>query len=231
MARIDKGALTRIEIIGEATKQFLENGYSNTTVSSIAKALEMSPGNLTFHYPTKEHLLTELADMLCKFQWEMMEREANEGVSSIMAVCLELTTMLSASEDDEVIKDFFLASYASPLCLDLIRRNDAQRAKTVFGAYCPDWTDEQFAEAEMLVSGIEFATLMTAGDPVPLESRITAALNNILSIYCIPEETRSLKLKKVFAMDYKTLGKRVRTAFKEFVAETNEKAFQELVRR
>ena len=97
MARIDKGALTRIEIIGEATKQFLENGYSNTTVSSIAKALEMSPGNLTFHYPTKEHLLTELADMLCKFQWEMMEREANEGVSSIMAVCLELTTMLSAS--------------------------------------------------------------------------------------------------------------------------------------
>lgn len=231
MARIDKGALTRIEIIGEATKQFLENGYSNTTVSSIAKALEMSPGNLTFHYPTKEHLLTELADMLCKFQWEMMEREANEGVSSIMAVCLELTTMLSASEDDEVIKDFFLASYASPLCLDLIRRNDAQRAKTVFGAYCPDWTDEQFAEAEMLVSGIEFATLMTAGDPVSLEARITGALNNILGIYGIPEETRKVKLEKVFAMDYRALGKRVRTAFKEFVAETNEKAFQELVRR
>ena len=133
--------------------------------------------------------------------------------------------------DDEVIKDFFLASYASPLCLDLIRRNDAQRAKTVFGAYCPDWTDEQFAEAEMLVSGIEFATLMTAGDPVSLEARITGALNNILGIYGIPEETRKVKLEKVFATDYRALGKRVRTAFKEFVAETNEKAFQELVRR
>lgn len=231
MARIDKGALTKIEIIGEATKQFLENGYSNTTVSSIAKALEMSPGNLTFHYPTKEHLLAELVDMLCKFQWELMEKEADEGVSSVMAICLELTTMLSASEDDEVLKDFFLASYASPLCLDLIRRNDTQRAKKVFGEYRPDWTDEQFAEAEMLVSGIEFATLMTAGDPVSLEARITGALTNILTIYGIPEETRSIKLKKVFAMDYKALGKRVRESFKEYVAETNEKAFRELVKR
>lgn len=229
MARIDKGALTRIEIIGEATKQFLENGYSNTTVSSIAKGLEMSPGNLTFHYPTKEHLLTELVDMLCKFQWEMMETEANEGVSSIMAICLELTTMLSASEDDEVIKDFFIASYSSPLCLDIIRRNDVQRAKKVFREYQPDWTDAQFAEAEILVSGIEYATLMTAGAPVSLEARITGALNNILTIYGVPEETRSIKLNKVFAMDYRALGKRVRAAFKEFVARTNENAFRELV--
>ncbi|MBQ7779485.1 MAG: TetR/AcrR family transcriptional regulator [Clostridia bacterium] len=231
MARIDKGALTKIGIIGEATKQFLENGYSNTTVSSIAKGLEMSPGNLTFHYPTKEHLLAELVDMLCKFQWEMMETEANEGVSSVMAICLELTTMLSASEDDEVIKDFFISSYSSPLCLDHIRRNDAQRAKNVFGAYRPDWTDEQFAEAEMLVSGIEYATLMTAGDPVSLEARITGALTNILTIYGIPEETRSIKLKKVFAMDYRTLGRRVRESFKQYVVEANEKAFRELVGR
>ena len=231
MARIDKGALTRIEIIGEATKQFLENGYSNTTISSIAKGLGMSPGNLTFHYPTKEHLLTELVDMLCKFQWEMMEREADEGVSSIMAICLELTTMLSASEDDEVLKDFFIASYSSPLCLDLIRRNDAHRAKKVFAEYRPDWTDEQFAEAELLVSGIEYATLMTAGDPVSLEARITGALTNILAIYGVPEETRSIKLKKVFAMDYGNLGKRVRAAFKEFVAKTNDRAFREIIHR
>ena len=54
MARIDKGALTKIEIVTEATKQFLEKGYSNTTVSAIAKELEMSQGNLTFHFSTKE---------------------------------------------------------------------------------------------------------------------------------------------------------------------------------
>ena len=67
VARIDKSALTKLEIVTEATKQFLEKGFSNTTVSSIAKELEMSTGNLTFHYPTKEHLLAELVDLLCKF--------------------------------------------------------------------------------------------------------------------------------------------------------------------
>ena len=230
MARIDKGALTRLEIIGEATKQFLEKGYSNTTVSSIAKGLEMSPGNLTFHYPTKEHLLAELVDMLCDFQWDMMEREANEGLSSIMAICLELTSMISASENDAVIKDFFISAYSSPLCLAIIRKNDANRAMKVFKDYRPDWTEAQYAEAEIIVSGIEYATLMTAGDPVTLEARITVALNNILSIFGVPEEMRDTKLKKVFDMEYKALGKRVFFEFKKFVEESNERAFRELLK-
>ena len=68
----------KVEIITEATQQFLEKGYSNTTVSAIAKGLEMSQGNLTFHFPTKEHLLSELIDMLCDYQWKMMKDEANE---------------------------------------------------------------------------------------------------------------------------------------------------------
>ena len=231
MARIDKGALTKIEIITEATKQFLEKGYTNTSANAVAKALGMSQGNLTFHYPTKEHLLAILVDMLCDFQWKRMEQEANDGVSSIMAICLELTSMASACESDDTIKDFFLSAYSSPLSLDIIRRNDARRAKEVFRAYRSDWTDEQFAEAEILVSGIEYATLMTAGDPVPLETRIAGALNNILGIYGVPEETRQIKLQKVFAMDYITLGKRVLDEFKQYVTDANDEAFQALIKR
>lgn len=231
MARIDKGALTKIEIVTEATKQFLEKGYTKTTVSAIAKGLEMSQGNLTFHYPTKEHLLAELVDILCAYQWEMMEKEANSGVSSILAICLELTAMTGACEDDEVIKDFFLSAYSSPLCLAIIRKNDTKRAKEVFGSYRPDWTDEQFAEAEILVSGIEYATLMTAGDPVPLEARITVALNNILGIFGIPEETRKIKLQKVFLMDYRNIGQKVFADFKKYVAKSNDKAFHALLKR
>lgn len=231
MARIDKGALTKLEIITEATKQFLEKGYTNTSANAVAKALGMSQGNLTFHYPTKEHLLAILVDMLCEFQWKRMEQEANDGISSVLAICLELTAMASACESDETIKDFFLSAYSSPLSLDIIRKNDAKRAKEVFGSYRPDWTDEQFAEAEILVSGIEYATLMTAGDPVPLETRIAGALNNILGIYGVPEETRQIKLQKVFTMDYITLGKRVLDDFKQYVTVANDEAFQTLIKR
>lgn len=231
MARINKSALTRLEIVQEASKQFLEKGYTRTTVSAIGKELGMSSGNLTFYFPTKEHLLAELVALLCRFQWKRMEEEADEGISSVLAICLELTSMASACEDDPVIKDFFLSAYSSPMCLEIIRRNDTERAKEVFASYCPDWTDEQFAEAEILCSGIEYATLMTAGDPVTLETRISGALNNILGIFGIPEETRQVKIQKVFARDYRNLGKRVLDEFKEYVEQANEQAFLDLLKR
>ena len=73
-----------MEIVKESSRKFLDKVYTATSVLGISKALEMSPGNLTFYYPTKEHLLAFLVDMLCKFQWKMMQEEADDGVSSLV---------------------------------------------------------------------------------------------------------------------------------------------------
>ena len=231
MARKKVNNAIKMAMVRVANRMFLERGFSNTSVKAIADELGISTGHITFYFPTKEHLLAELVDLLCRFQWKRMEEEADEGISSVLAICLELTSMASACEADPVIKDFFLSAYCSPMCLEIIRRNDTDRSKKVFAAYRPGWTDEQFAEAEILCSGIEYATLMTANDPVTLETRIAGALNNILGIYGIPEETRQTKTKKVFAMDYRTLGKRVLEEFKEYVEQANEQAFMALLKR
>ena len=222
--------MTKLEIIGTATELFLEKGYSNTSPNAISEELDISTGNLTYYFPTKEYLLAELVDMLCTFQWKLMEEEAGEGISSIMALCLELISIAAACEQDEAIKDFFISSYQSPICLDIIRRNDAKRAKEIFADHRPDWTDEQFAEAEILVSGIEYGTLMTAGTPVKLETRISGALYNILGIYGVPEDVRNMKLEKMLAMDYRGIGLRVLAEFKKYVADTNQHALDEVMR-
>ena len=229
MARIDKATLTRLEIVTVATKQFLEKGYSSTGIVSIAGELGMSKGTLAFHFPTKEHLLAELVDMLCSFHWRQMEREADEGISSILAICLELAAMAGACEEDPIIKDFLISSYTSPLCLAVIRKNDARRAKEVFASYRPDWTDEQYAEAELLVSGIEYATLMSAGEPISIETRVVGALHNILGIYGIPEDVRKTKIAKVFAMDYRSIGRNAILEFQRFVSKTNDRALRDLL--
>lgn len=57
MVRVNRSELTKLEIIRYATKKILDTGYSNTQVRAIAKELNMSPGNLTFHYRTKEDML------------------------------------------------------------------------------------------------------------------------------------------------------------------------------
>ena len=230
MARIDKGALTRKEIIAEASRQFLEKGYSHTTIASIAEALEMSKGNLTFYYPTKEHLLAELVDALCDFHWKQMEIEADEGISSILAVCLELTAMAGACEDNAVIRDFFISAYTSPICLDVIRKNDAKRARDVFAAFRPDWSEVEFREAELLVSGIEYGTLMTTDRSIPFETRISGAIHNILGIFGVPEDIRNTKLKKVFSMDYRNIGKKALADFKIYVEAVNQQALLDLLK-
>ena len=229
MIRVDRKALSRCEIVRMAANRFLNDGFTKTTVASMGKALHMSTGNMTFYFATKEHMLAELVNMLVKYQWSRMESEAGEG-SSIMAICLELTAMAAICDTNAAAKDFYLSTYSSPMCLEIIRKNDTARAKEVFAQYCPDWTDEQFAEAEVLVSGIEYATLMTVGDPVSLETRIAGALNGILQIYNLPEETRRGKIRRVLAMDYRAIAERMLAELKQFVIDTNEQALAALYR-
>lgn len=231
MIRVDRAELTRNEIIRVAANRFLNDGFTKTTVASMAKSLNMSTGNMTFHFPTKEHMLAELVDILARYQHKLMEDEAKDGYSSIMAICLELLTIASACEQDEVAKDFFLSSYRSQICMDLIRKNDKERAKEVFKDFCPDWTDERFEEAETLVSGIEYASLMTTSNSASLELRISGALNTILGIYNVPEDVRKQKIEKVLAMDYKTLGLNVLQKFRDYVDSETEQALHNLLAR
>ena len=231
MIRVDRKELTRSEIVRVAANCFLNDGYTKTTVNSMCKKLNMSPGNMTFHFPTKEHMLAELVEMLCKYQWKMMEDEAKDGHSSVIAICLELLTIASACEQDEVAKDFFLSSYRSELCMDLLRRNDKVRAKQVFKDYCPDWPDDYFTEAETLVSGIEYAVFFTTSDSVPLEIRVGGAIRTILSIYNVPKEIREQKIKKVLSMNYRALGMDTIRKFREYVDQTTEQALFDLLKR
>ena len=231
MIRVDRKELTRSEIVRVAANCFLNDGYTKTTVNSMCKKLNMSPGNMTFHFPTKEHMLAELVEMLCKYQWKLMEEEAQDGYSSIMAICLELLTIAAACEQDEVAKDFFLSTYRSELCMDLIRKNDKERAKEIFKEYCTDWTDEYFEEAETLVSGIEYATIFTTSESAPLEVRVGGALKTILSIYNVPKEVRDQKVHKALSMDYKSLGLDTLKKFRKYVDKSTEQALFDLLKR
>lgn len=222
---------TKYEIIQTATHLFLEKGYSHTTPKIICDMLDISTGNLTYYFPTKEHLLAVLVEMLCAFQGQVMHSMVeDEGKTSLLAVCLELATMTAMSIEDEIARDLFHSAYSSPMALEIIRKNDTGRAVQVYGEFCPGWTQEQFAEAEILISGIEYATLMSVHDSVSLEMRITGALENIMKIFNVPENIRRQKIDKVLSIDYRTLGRQILQKFKEYVNETNEQAFEALLK-
>lgn len=215
-----KADTTKNEILKIAMRMFLDKGYSNTSVKAICDELNISTGNLTFYYPTKEHMLTKLVEMLCNFQWKMMNQVADDEDSSLFAVCIELAAMAVICEENDVGKDFYLSAYKHSMSLDLIRKSDEKRAKIVFAKYCKDWSDSQFRVAEIIVSGIEYATLMKTDDS-PLEERITGALNAIMLVYNVPEEVRKRKIKKVLSVDYIRIGRRILEEFIEYVTGGN----------
>ena len=227
MARKKVNNAIKMAMVRVANRMFLERGFSNTSVKAIAQELGISTGHITFYYPTKEHLLALLVEKLCDFQWQMMNQTVDEGKTSLMAICLELVAMAAICEENEIAKDFYLSSYTNPMCLEIIRKSDTLRAKEVFGEYCTGWNEEDFAEAETLVSGIEYATLMTTPASASLETRIAGALNQIMTLYNVPANVRKMKIDKVLAMDYGNIGRRIFTEFTEYIDSENQRLPEE----
>ncbi len=228
LKRKKKPSVTKLEVIRVASRLFLEEGYSVTSVRQIGEKVGISPGNVMFHFPTKEHLLAQLVDMLCDFQWKLMEEEAADSTDSVMPICLELMSMAAVCEENEIAKDFFISAYQSPMTLEIIRKNDSERSKKIYADFCKNWTEYQYIEAETLVSGVEYATLMTTDNSAPLDVRISGALNQIMSIYGVPEEARKMKIAAVLDLDYRKIGQRVLRDFIEYVEKTTDAAFEDV---
>ena len=205
-------------------------GYSKTTPKAVCEKADVGTGNLTYYFPTKQHLLAVLVQMMIDYQWKEMESAADEGKSSLLAYCLEITTLAAINEEIPQMNEFLVESYSHPMTLDLIRANDVEKIKQVFAEYTEGWDDERFTEIEAIISGIEYATIIRTEHTATLEHRIEGALNTIMMMFGVPEELRKAKIKKVLAMDYRAIGRKVYEDFKEYVTETNENALDEVLK-
>lgn len=204
----------RYVILKNATKLFLEKGYTDAYVTTIAKELQISTGNLTFYYPTKEHILAELVRSLFAFQWEKEET----GQDLLAAYLYELALIASVCEEKPTVKDLILSVYTSPMSLAIIREYDTKRAKNTFGKYCTSWSDTDYVLAENVASGIERAMLVTENtERVTFEQRVTSSLNAIMKLYDVPEADRKRLLAEVLATDYRSKGNIIFEEFGGFV--------------
>lgn len=220
---------TKYEIIQVASEFFFDVGYSNTSPKMIAQELGLSTGNITYYFPTKEHLLTVIVEMLCDFQWKMLELEADRGIGSAASICLETMTVAAACDENVIARDFFIAAFQSELCRNYLRSNHVERAKKIFAKECSEWTDDEFHQAELLVMGLQYAAIVPTDANIPLKTRIASALNQILGIYNVDEETRQREIEKVLAYDCRGISKRVLREFICYVEKTNEQTLEKMI--
>ena len=211
---------TKYEILQCATKLFIEKGYTETYVTSIANELGISTGNLTFHFPTKEHILAELMKELLT----LPKREEESAVAGEHALLtgylLELVMFASVCQDNPNIKDLIVSAYTHSMSLKIIRETDTERTMQIFGKYCPDWDETDFIQTENVVSGMEYAMFMTENtDRLAFEQRVSGSLDAIMKVYEIPKNIRGDIITGIMELDYCGMGNRVLDEFCNYIAE------------
>ncbi len=226
IARGAKNRPTKEMIIQIASKLYLEKGFTETSNKEICDILHISPGNLTFHYPQREHVLTEFVKELCDFQWRLIYMLEHEDKSPLLALCIEFATM-AAAEENEAIRDIYIAAYTHPLPLSVIRENDTRKTQQIFSEFNPDWTDEQYMVMENLYSAIEYGMFSSAGqDGISLDMRVACGLDAALRLYNVPEALRNQKIEKIIAMDYRSFGRKILSDFKDYITAVNWQAVE-----
>ncbi len=227
IARGTRNRPTKEMVLQLVSKRFLEKGYTETDKLSVAKELGFSPGNVNFHYPTKEHLLVEFVRELCDFQWRLIDLLEHEDKSPLLALCIEFATMCAAAEENEAIRDIYLSAYRYPMPLAVIRENDVKKTKLIFSEFNPDWTDEQFVLMENTYSGIEYGTFSALGNSGDsLDLIVATGLDSILRLYNVPEGLRNQKLEKIIAMDYRSLARKILSDFRDYITAVNWQAVE-----
>lgn len=229
MAR-ERITTTKFEIIQTASECFMEIGYSKTSPNLIAKKLGISTGNLTYYYPTKEHLLCVMVEMLCDFQWRLIEIEADRGIGSVASICLETMTVATACAESEIARDLMVSVFQSEMCHNYLRNNHSLRAKKIFAKLCADWSDEKFQEVELLVKGLQYAAIVPTNINIPVKTRIAGALYQILGMYGVDEETRQKEIDKVLAMECRDISKKVLQEFIAYMKQVNKQNIEDIVK-
>lgn len=193
---------TKLKILKTAVPLFFKEGYSNVTTRRLADEVGISTGNLTFHYPTREHLLLELTKAFCKYQWDMTLKYPKYKVSLLFAYALEISVQTAVCYESEIARDFYISAYTQPMTLAEIREWDFRKAQKIFREYNLNWTEMDFKEAENIASGIELSAMMAEREKrVSLEKRIEAVLDALMKLYNVPPDERSNTIEKIRKVD------------------------------
>ncbi len=116
---------TKKRILDKAIKVFNKSGYGAVNLFELAKSLEMSRGNMTYHFKDKEALLKSITDQL----WEKLTnaRVANsipsfQNLHHDVQLYYRLQKEYSfIFQDNQVLKHALIAPKMKSLCTKTIR--------------------------------------------------------------------------------------------------------------
>ena len=225
-----KTTLTKLEITQVAMRMFLEKGFTGTSAKAISNELNISTGNLTFYYPTKEHILLELTKEITQFHTKSIDKIFKKEKNDLYSYCWEVTAQIVLCEENEQAKDIYLAIYSHPLTLQYVKDWTAEKNQKILGERLSDWTYERFRRVENVTCCIERSALTeSCTESYTIEEKIRLILTCLLKIYDIGYEEREKVIKEILETDYRKMGHDLLKQLTKYVEKQNKQALNEAI--
>ena len=209
---------TRQAIINVALNKFLSNGFNKTSAKMICDEVGISPGNLTFWFPTKADILLEFTKKIMEYHKKFIEGFKGKGAENLYIYCLEIVVQTALCEERENIRDIYYSMYSEPLTMAFLKDWTAEKNLDILGSYLPDWDLTRFRRATNVTCCIERSALSEPWtEDYTLEDKIWLTLTCLLKIYDFEKEDRETVISQILATDYHKIKNEMLKQLDEFL--------------
>ncbi len=196
-------------IMNAAAKNFLKQGYTNTTIKSITSELGISTGSFNNLFATKEDLLCELVAFVLSSQFQTTGKLL-EGITEdkLLFYAVETTLQLHIVEMNENLRDVYCAAYSLPKPSKMIQQTITGKWEVVFGEHLPKLTTKDFYMLEIATGGIMRGFMTIPCDMwFTMEQKVEAFLQCSFRMYRVPDEKIAEAIHFVKQFDFAAIAK------------------------
>lgn len=196
-------------ILNTSAQQFLQKGFSNTTLREISKLTGFNIGSIVHIFPHKENILSGLIDYTIDSQFGAAQMLLEPyDVPKIYHYAVDTVLELYITEAQESIRDLYIAAYTKPDCLQSLNQKMVSKISNIFASQFPDYEEKDFYELEIASASIMYGYISTPCTMYfTIDRKVRRFLETSLRIYRVPEETINEIINFVSQFDFVNLSK------------------------
>lgn len=128
---------TKEKILNTAFELFCQKGYYKTSTNEIARAANISIGNLYFYFPNKETIFLEILDRYHQSFQKIHDgflHEIEYSSENPMEFLRKLIEMIIENHENsrELNREIQILSFSNPIVADVLEKQQEQTENTVF---------------------------------------------------------------------------------------------------
>jgi len=200
--------LLKQRILYVAAKDFLERGYTNTTMKDIAKKSQLSIGSVTNLYGSKEDILCGLVELVIERQFEVTGQLLKGTTDDrILLYATETVLQLHIAEMNENLRELYRNAYSFSKTSELLQQKITGKLGDIFGEYLPELEAKDFYKLEIASGGIMRGFMVVPCSIwFTMEEKVEAFLETALLIYRVPEEKIREAVDFVKGLDFDSVA-------------------------